>query len=92
MTKPADKEAGIAPHVLVEMDEEAQDAFCRLRYCMEVMPPPPASRPTTTGSATSSATSLDLARLKRVDRQLAEAVRLLKNPEAIEAILNKNGD
>lgn len=73
---------GIAPHVLVELDPQAQTELRLLRYRIEVMPPPATTRPAETQRA-----EADYERLLAVDRQLSKAVDLLRTPQAIEAIL-----
>lgn len=73
---------GIAPHVLVELDPEAQAELRLLRYRIEVMPPPATTRP-----AEMQRAEADFERLLAVDRQLSKAIDLLRTPQAIEAIL-----
>ncbi len=52
------------------------------------MPPPlAATQPAATGPALAPRTRTDVARVKKIDRQLAAALRLVKNTEALAAIL-----
>ena len=88
------KPARVVPDVIVDMDADTAQALRTLRYRMEVMPPrPQASRPADDPASQPAApvpvpAQAQLAELLALDRQLAVAVELLKQPQAIAAILN----
>jgi carboxyl-terminal processing protease len=82
-------DAGIAPDLTVEQGATDIEALRSLRYFAEALPAPttrPTTRPSTRPSSQPAAPP-ELAKIMRLDRQLAKAVDLLRSPEAMAAIL-----